>query len=46
MPVLFVSANSEAGALGKLISPQNLAIAAAAVGLSGEEGQLVRRTFL
>ncbi|GAA1663403.1 L-lactate permease [Fodinicola feengrottensis] len=45
-PYLTAAANSEAGALGKLISPQNLAIAAAAVGLSGEEGQLVRRTFL
>lgn len=45
-PYLTAAANSEAGALGKLISPQNLAIAAAAVGLAGQEGQLVRRTFL
>lgn len=45
-PFLFSAANSEAGALGKLISPQNLAMAAAAVGLSGHEGTLLRRTFL
>jgi lactate permease len=45
-PYLFAAANSEAGALGKLISPQNLAMAAAAVGLSGQEGTLLRRTFV
>jgi lactate permease len=44
-PYLLAAANSEAGALGKLISPQNLAIAAAAVGMSGQEGRLMRRTF-
>lgn len=44
-PFLFAAANSEAGALGKLISPQNLAMAAAAVGLAGQEGTLLRRTF-
>jgi lactate permease len=44
-PYLLAAANSEAGALGKLISPQNLAIAAAAVGMSGQEGRLIRRTF-
>ncbi|NLU72475.1 L-lactate permease [Streptomyces sp. HNM0575] len=44
-PYLLAGANSEAGALGKLISPQNLAMAAAAVGLSGKEGVLFRRTF-
>jgi lactate permease len=42
---LLAAANSEAGALGKLVSPQNLAMAAAAVGLSGQEGMLFRRTF-
>jgi lactate permease len=41
---LFAAANSEAGALGKLISPQNLAMAGAAVGLGGGEGRLLRRT--
>lgn len=45
-PFLFAAANSEAGALGKLVSPQNLAMAAAAVGLSGQEGTLLRRTFV
>jgi lactate permease len=42
---LLAGANSEAGALGKLISPQNLAMASAAVGFSGQEGVLFRRTF-
>jgi lactate permease len=42
---LLAAANSEAGALGKLISPQNLAMAASAVGLAGGEGRLFRRTF-
>jgi lactate permease len=37
------AANSSGGVLGKMISPQNLAIAAAAVGLSGREGDLFRR---
>jgi lactate permease len=44
-PYLLAAANSEAGALGKLVSPQNLAMAAAAVGMSGQEGSLFRRTF-
>ncbi|MGZ4522510.1 MAG: L-lactate permease, partial [Mycobacteriaceae bacterium] len=34
--VLLASANSSGGVLGKMISPQNLAIGAAAVGLAGE----------
>jgi lactate permease len=42
---LLAAANSEAGALGKLVSPQNLAMAAAAVGMAGKEGSLFRRTF-
>ena len=37
------AANSSGGVLGKMISPQNLAIAAAAVGLSGREGDIFRR---
>ena len=37
------AANSSGGVLGKMISPQNLAIAAAAVGLSGREGDLFRK---
>lgn len=44
-PYLLAAANSEAGALGKLVSPQNIAMACAAVGLSGREGWLLRRSF-
>jgi lactate permease len=39
------AANSSGGVLGKMISPQNLAIAAAAVGLSGREGDVFRKVF-
>ncbi|NYI70659.1 lactate permease [Naumannella cuiyingiana] len=42
-PTLLAAANSSGGVLGKMISPQNLAIAAAAVGISGQEGVLLRR---
>ncbi|HET7399952.1 MAG TPA: L-lactate permease [Intrasporangium sp.] len=42
-PALMAAANTSGGVLGKMISPQNLAIAAAAVGLSGGEGDLFRR---
>jgi len=44
-PVLLASANSSGGVLGKMISPQNLAIAAAAVGLHGREGELLRKVL-
>jgi len=44
-PVLMAAANSSGGVLGKMISPQNLAIAAAAVGLSGREGDLFRKVI-
>ena len=37
------AANSSGGVLGKMISPQNLAIPAAAVGLSGREGDIFRK---
>jgi lactate permease len=37
------AANSSGGVLGKMISPQNLAIAAAAVGMSGKEGHIFRQ---
>jgi lactate permease len=40
---LLAAANSSGGVLGKMISPQNLAIGAAAVGMAGEEGTLFRR---
>jgi lactate permease len=41
-PTLLAAANSSGGVLGKMISPQNLAIGAAAVGLGGQEGDLFR----
>jgi lactate permease len=44
-PTLMAAANSSGGVLGKMISPQNLAIAAAAVGFEGREGILFRRVF-
>jgi lactate permease len=44
-PVLLAAANSSGGVLGKMISPQNLAIAAAAVGMAGREGELFRKVF-
>ncbi|CAL9574801.1 L-lactate permease [Streptomyces sp. enrichment culture] len=39
---LLAAANSSGGVLGKMISPQNLTIACAAVGLAGREGDLLR----
>jgi len=44
-PTLLAAANSSGGVLGKMISPQNLAIGAAAVGLGGQEGVLFRRVI-
>ncbi|MEU6576149.1 L-lactate permease [Streptomyces sp. NPDC046805] len=44
-PVLLAAANSSGGVLGKMISPQNLTIACAAVGLAGREGDLLRRVL-
>src|SRR3954464_13468162 len=41
-PTLLAAANSSGGVLGKMISPQNLAIGAAAVGMAGREGDLFR----
>jgi len=45
-PVLLAAANSSGGVLGKMISPQNLAIAAGAVGLEGKEGEIFRRVLV
>jgi lactate permease len=45
-PVLLAAANTSGGVLGKMISPQNLAIAAAAVGMAGKEGELFRKVFV
>jgi lactate permease len=44
-PTLMAAANSSGGVLGKMISPQNLAIGAAAVGLAGREGDLFRKVL-
>jgi lactate permease len=44
-PVLLGAANSSGGVMGKMISPQNLAIAAGAVGLAGREGDIFRKVF-
>jgi lactate permease len=44
-PTLLASANSSGGVLGKMVSPQNLAIGAAAVGLHGQEGDLFRKVI-
>ncbi|MGE7114238.1 L-lactate permease [Lysinibacillus sp. NPDC047702] len=41
-PVLALAANSSGGVTGKMISPQSIAVAAAAVGLVGRESELLR----
>lgn len=43
-PTLLVAANTSGGAIGKMVSPQNLAIAATAVGLIGKESDILRRS--
>jgi lactate permease len=44
-PILMAAGNSSGGVLGKMISPQNLAIAAAAVAAGTKEGDLFRRVL-
>ncbi|MEV8247351.1 L-lactate permease [Streptomyces rochei] len=44
-PELLAAANSSGGVLGKMISPQNITIACAAVGLAGREGDLLRKVL-
>jgi lactate permease len=44
-PLLLAASNSSGGVLGKMISPQNLAIGAAAVGMGGQEGDLFRKVL-
>jgi lactate permease len=44
-PTLLAAANSSGGVVAKMISPQNLAIGAAAVGLAGREGDIFRRVI-
>lgn len=43
-PVVTVSANASGGVTGKMISPQSIAVGAAAVGLIGKEADLFRFT--
>lgn len=45
-PVLTVAANSSGGVAAKMISPQSIAVATAAVALTGQEGRLFRFTIL
>ena len=42
-PTLLVAANTSGGVVGKMISPQNLTIAATAVGIAGQESDLLRK---
>ncbi|OUD00451.1 hypothetical protein CA983_25550 [Streptomyces swartbergensis] len=44
-PDLLATADSSGGILGKMISPQNLTTACAAVGLAGREGVLLRKAL-
>ncbi|MNY61052.1 L-lactate permease [compost metagenome] len=43
--MLTVAANTTGGVTGKMISPQSIAIACAAVGLAGRESDLFRFTL-
>jgi lactate permease len=43
-PVITVSANASGGVVGKMISPQSIAVGAAAIGLVGKESELFRFT--
>lgn len=44
-PALLVAANTSGGVVGKMISPQNLTIAATAVGLVGRESDIFRKVI-
>lgn len=44
-PTLLVAANTSGGVVGKMISPQNLTIAATAVGLLGRESEILRKVI-
>ncbi|MBD2758486.1 L-lactate permease [Yimella sp. cx-573] len=45
-PTLLVASNSSGGVVGKMISPQNLTIAATSVGLLGKESEIFRKVVL
>ena len=44
-PVWLVAANMAGGGIGKMISPQNIAVGCAASGLSGKESKVLSKTF-
>jgi lactate permease len=44
-PTLLAATNSSGGVIGKMISPQNIAVGVTTVGLIGREGEILRRTF-
>jgi len=44
-PLVTVAANSSGGVMGKMISPQSIAVGTASVGLIGKEGKLFRFTL-
>ncbi len=44
-PTLLVAANTAGGAVAKVVSPQSIAIAAGAVGLTGREGEILRASI-
>jgi lactate permease len=44
--VLMASSNSSGGVLAKMVSPQNLAIGSAAVGMAGREGDIFRYVIM
>lgn len=44
-PTLLVAANTAGGVAAKIVSPQSIAIAAAGVGLQGEEGRITRQVL-
>ncbi|MDW8094432.1 MAG: L-lactate permease [Caldimicrobium sp.] len=44
-PLLCVATNTTGGVMGKMISPQSIAVATVSSGLSGREGELFRLTF-
>ena len=41
-----MAANTSGGVVGKMISPQSLAIAATAVGMEGRESEILRRVVV
>lgn len=44
-PTLLVAANTSGGVVGKMVSPQNLTIAATAVGMLGKEAIILRKVL-